>query len=203
MKKFLSLTMVTAVLCMCLAGCSIKEAERKIDEIENQVEIQTDKIEDEIEKKTDKIEDEVEKKTERFDDDGAWEAVEEQYEAVEIMAFIEASEKSGYTIDEIKNLVSDIDKYYQEIKEGITSENEQIVKTMYKVACTLDRMDDKHTGLSEHPVVELGDEAKDLIENSYNTKSSDYKESKKEFERALEKVKSYNDEDWKAIDGKL
>ena len=213
MKKFLCLSMVT-VLCMCFAGCSIKEAERKVAEIEDKVEFKADMIEDEIEKKTDMIEDEIEKKadivedkieeqTEKFNDDKAWETVEEQYDAVEIMAFIEASEKSGYTIDEIKSLVNDIDKYYQEIKDGITSDNEQMAITMYKVACTLDRMDDKHKGLSDHPVVELGDDAKDIIENSYNTKSGDYKESKNEFERTLKKVKNYNDKDWKAVEAKL
>ena len=203
MKKFLCLTMVLAVLCMCFAGCSIKAAERKVEEIEDKVESKTDKIEEEIEKKAEVIEKEVEKKTEKFDDDVAWEAVEEEYDAVEIMAFIEASEKSGYTVDEIKTLVNDIDKYYQEIKDGITSENEQFAKTMYKAACTLDRMDDKHKGLSDHPVVELGDDAKDIIENSYNTKSGDYKESKNEFERTLKKVKNYTDEDWKSVEGKV
>ena len=224
MKKFLCLAMVAGILCMSFAGCSIKEAKRKADEIEDAVELKADMIEDQIEEKTGKIEnaiegktdiiedaideetdiveDKIEKQVKKFDDKD-WNIAKEKYDAAEVMAFIEASEKSGYTADEIKNLVNDIDKYYQEIKDGVTSENEQIALTMYKAACTLDRMDDKHKGLSDHPVVELGDEARDIMEDLYNTNSSEYKESKKEFERVLEEVKNYNDKDWEAVEGKL
>lgn len=201
MKKFLCLTMVIAVLCMCFSGCSVREAERKVDEIEDKIENKTDKIEDKVEKKADKIEGEIEKKVEKFDDDGAWEAVEEQYDAIEVLAFIEA--KDSYTVDEIKELVNRMDEKYQKVKDGITSDNETDAQELYRTSCTLDRMDDKHAGLSEHPITELGDEGKDIVENLYNTGSPEYKESKREFEDVLNKVKDYSDEDWKAVEGKL
>ena len=84
MKKFLCLTMA-AVLCMCFAGCSIKDAERKVDEIEDKVESKTEKIEDKVEKKAEEIEDNVEKKVSKFSGDGTWESVEEQYDAIEVL----------------------------------------------------------------------------------------------------------------------
>lgn len=183
MKKYLAVILALVLSVTCFAACSkeqIQEEETKISEEESVI---SSEVNTEIEKFDGKIE-------------ILWDDIKEEYEKLETEAETEVENVAEVTKEDAQKLVTTIENDYDVIKDGISNDEKEVAKEFYKAAHKLDVIADKAEGDVKEEIEKLAETSKELVKHLHGEAERDYNVVKQEFETALQKVKTFGEDEW-------
>ena len=128
--------------------------------------------------------------------DKSWDEVKDEYDSIELEAKREMNNKNNITIDEIKELENTIYEKYQNLKNGINTDNEKDAKELYKAASKIEEIPNINNKNISHEVITLSYNAKSLIKHYYGEGNEDFSNIKNSFEEGINNIKNYTDEKW-------
>ena len=175
MKKFLTITFSILLITIILTGCDKKVDDTDIDE--------DNEIEDSARKFTGEI-------------NTSWDEVEDDYDNIELEAKREVSNMNNVTTNDIKELTNTIQTKYASVKNGITDDNENDAKELYKVSIKLQEIAKKDGTRVDHEITTLAENAEALVKHYYGKADKDFDNVKEDFESGLENIKDYAEDKW-------
>lgn len=175
MKKIFTLSFAFLTVILLSSGCMNKNVDSTdIDETKNENEV------------------------EMFDGEinTFWNDAKSDYDEIELEAKRETEQIKDVTTDDIKSLEKTIETNYKKIKNGITKENEQEAKELYKAATKIELLAQKDGVSIDHELVTLSRNAKSLVRHYYGEADKDFSTVKNDFEQGIENVKNYTEDKW-------
>ena len=175
MKKFLTITFSLLVVFVILTGCNNKVDDTDIDE-----------------------DDEIEESTQGFDGDidTSWDEVSDDYNAIELEAREEVRNNDNITADDVKTLANTIDTKYRTIRNGITPDNEDDAKELYRASIKLQEIAKKDGTRVEHEVTHLALNGEAMVKQFYGEAEDNFDDLKEDFENGLKSIKDYTEDKW-------
>lgn len=176
MKKFFILTISFLAVTLILTGCGKGKV--------NDTDIDDDmQMNDSVEGFDGKI-------------NTSWDEVEDDYNALEIEAKREADEMDDVTSTDVKELTDTIRSKYQSVKNGITDENEEDAKELYKSAIKLREIAKKDGNRVDHEITTMSENAIELVKHYYGETNRNFNDVVDEFENTLDNIKDYTEDKW-------
>lgn len=129
-----------------------------------------------------------------------WQDVEYEFTTIEKNANKDVKNVDEFSADELKVLVNDIDRKYDQIKNGVTKENHEVAKDIYRDAHKIEAFAMNADESLDNDVTKLAASAKSLVKHYYGEADEDYDKVKKEFEKELDKVKKFDSAAWNKIE---
>lgn len=175
MKKFLTITFSMLFTIILLTGCGNKVDDTDIDN-----------------------EDEIEESIQGFDGDidTSWDEVSDDYNAIELEAREEIRNNDNITADDVRTLINTIDTKYTTIRNGITSDNENDAKELYRASIKLQEIAKKDGTRVEHEVTTLALNGEAMVKQFYGEAEDNFDDLKEDFENGLESIKGYTQDKW-------
>ena len=175
MKKFLTITFSLLVVFVILTGCNNKVDDTDIDD-----------------------DDEIEESTQGFDGDidTSWDEVSDDYNAIELEAREEVRNNDNITADDVRTLANTIQTKYTTVRNGITSDNEDDAKELYRASIKLQEIAKKDGTRVEHEVTHLAENGEAMVKQFYGEAEDDFDNLKEDFENGLESIKGYTEDKW-------
>lgn len=175
MKKFLTITFSLLVSFVMLTGCNNKVDDTDIDD-----------------------DDEIEESTQGFDGDinTSWDEVSDDYNAIELEAREEVRNNNNITVDDVKTLANTIQTKYTTVRNGITPDNEDDAKELYRASIKLQEIAKKDGTRVEHEVTHLALNGEAMVKQFYGEAEDDFDDLKEDFENGLESIKDYTEDKW-------
>ena len=175
MKKFLTITFSILLITILLTGCNKKVDDTDIDE--------DNKIENSVRGFTGEI-------------NTSWDEVEEDYDNIELEAKREVADMNNITTNDIRELTNIIQTKYATVKNGITADNENDAKELYKASIKLQEIAKKDGTRVNHEITTLAENAEALVKHYYGKADKDFNSVKDDFESGLENIKDYAEDKW-------
>ena len=175
MKKFLTITFSLLVAFVILTGCNNKVDDTDIDN-----------------------DDEIEESTQGFDGDvdTSWDEVSDDYNAIELEAREEIRNNDNITADDVRALANTIQTKYTTVRNGITSDNEDDAKELYRASIKLQEIAKKDGTRVEHELTTLALNGEAMVKQFYGEAEDDFDDLKEDFENGLESIKGYTEDKW-------
>ena len=175
MKKFLTISFSLLVVFVILTGCNNKVDDTDIDD-----------------------DDEIEESTQGFDGDidTSWDEVSDDYNAIELEAREEVRNNDNITADDVRTLANTIQTKYTTVRNGITSDNEDDAKELYRASIKLQEIAKKDGTRVEHEVTHLALNGEAMVKQFYGEAEDDFDDLKEDFENGLESIKDYTEDKW-------
>ena len=175
MKKFLNITFSLLFIIILLTGCGNKVDDTDIDN-----------------------EDEIEESIQGFDGDidTSWDEVSDDYNAIELEAREEIRNNDNITADDVRTLINTIDTKYTTIRNGITSDNENDAKELYRASIKLQEIAKKDGARVDHEVTALALNSEAMVKQFYGEAEDNFDDLKEDFENGLESIKGYTQDKW-------
>lgn len=179
MKKFVKLTISLIVITVILSGCGKDKV--------NDTDINQNKRNS--------------NSVEGFDGNinTSWDEVNDEYNAIEIEAKREIDSLDNITADDIKNLTNTIRNKYEIVKNGITDENEEDAKELYKASIKLQELLKKDGTPVEHEITHLAENAEELVKHYYGEADRNFNDVVNDFENGLDNIKDYTIDKWNEL----
>ena len=175
MKKYLTIIFSILFTIILLTGCNNKVDDTDIDN-----------------------EDEIEESTQGFDGDIdiSWDEVSDEYNAIELEAREEVRNNDNITADDVRELANTIQTKYTTIRNGITSDNENDAKELYKASIKLQEIANKNGTRAQHEVTNLAENGEAMVKQLYGEAEDNFDDLKEDFENGLESIKDYTLDKW-------
>lgn len=175
MKKFLNITFSLLFIIILLTGCGNKVDDTDIDN-----------------------EDEIEESIQGFDGDidTSWDEVSDDYNSIELEAREEIRNNSNITADDVRELANTIQTKYTTVKNGITSDNENDAKELYRASIKLQEIAKKDGVRINHEVTTLAENGEAMVKQFYGKTNDNFDDLKEDFERGIENIKNYTEDKW-------
>ena len=135
-----------------------------------------------------------------------WDDVKDEFDKITDDAKNSIDSLENLSKDDIKKLTTTIQEGYDKIKNGITKDNQDEARKVYEAASKLDYLKEKYENKltdEEEDLLEVGDEAKELIMYYYGRYDDDYDDVKTDLENHLQNIKNYSDDKWNTLIDKL
>ena len=171
MKKFLTVALSIFLLTITLTGCG-----NKVDDTD--------------------INDDNTVKRFRGNINTSWDEVEDDYNAIELEAREEVRNNKNITTDDIRNLTNTIQTKYQIIRNGITDDNEDDAKELYRSSIKLQEIAKKDDKRVQHEVTTLAENAEAMVKQFYGEAEDDFDDLKEDFENGIDNIKNYTIDKW-------
>lgn len=126
----------------------------------------------------------------------SWDEVKNDYNNVELEAKREINSLNTVTIDDLKEIENTIETKYQNLKNGITEDNEDDAKELYKAAIKIQELAKRNNNNKNHELIDLSNNAKSLIKHYYGEADDDFSNVKNSFEAGIENIKNYTEDKW-------
>ena len=175
MKKILTITFSLLFSIVLLTGCNNKVDDTNIDK---------DK--------------EIEESTQGFDGDidKSWDEVSDDYNAIELEAREEVRNNDNIKADDVRSLANTIQTKYITVRNGITSDNEEDAKELYRASIKLQEIAKKDGVRVNHEVTQLAENGEAMVKQLYGKAEENFDDLKEDFENGLESIKDYTLDKW-------
>jgi len=175
MKKILTITFSILISLVLLTGCNNKVDDTDINDEEKQNE-----------------------SIQGFDGNinTSWDEVSDDYNAIELEAREEVRNNNNITTDDVKTLTNTIDTKYTTIRNGITSDNEDDAKELYRASIKLQEIAKKNGTRVDHEVTTLAENGEAMVKHFYGEAENSFDDLKNDFENGLESIKNYTEDKW-------
>lgn len=170
MKKFLTLSLTFLIVAILAVGCTNKDTDE--DNINNDIET----FEGNIYK--------------------SWNDVKADYDKIDAEVKEEVESQDEVTKAEVQDLVNTIETKYDKIKDGITEDNEDDAKELYRAAQKILEIAKVDGQKVDHEIVTLSENAKALVKHYYGEADDDFSTVKENFTSGIEKIKNYTEDEW-------
>ena len=125
-----------------------------------------------------------------------WESVKDEYTKIEEDAQKELDKMEEVSQEEIEELVKTVKEKYAEVKDGVTKENEEVAKELYKAAHELELLSEKSKDAIESEAVTLGKDAKEFVKDHYSDVEKDFDKVKENIEAGVKSIEQFTEEQW-------
>ncbi len=125
-----------------------------------------------------------------------WEEVKEEYAVIEKEAEEELAEVEEVSQEKVEELVKTVEEKYAEVKDGITKENEEVAKELYKAAHQLELLAERSEEAHETDAVKLGSDVKDFVQKHYGDAEQEIEKLKEDIEGGVKTIKDFTEKEW-------
>ena len=128
-----------------------------------------------------------------------WDDVKDDYKKLEDEAETEVDSTTTYTKDEVQKLVTSIENGTEELKNGVTDDNEETARRVYKDAHKLERLAKKGNSEASKEFDTLGKNAKALVKQYYGVADADFETVTDAVADGIKRVGKFTDDVWNSF----
>ena len=125
-----------------------------------------------------------------------WNETKTDYLALENEAKTEVDNMKDVSKDEVNKLIETVKTDYEKLKNGITDENSDAAKEMYKSAHKLELLGERNETAKDSEIVRIGTHAKEYIRHLHGEGNRNFGDVTGDIETGLNKIGDFTEDVW-------